>query len=222
MREMIKLRRPKFSAFNYLLTLLTILTPTFVIAGPGDLAGIWQAQRTRSQILPEDPMFTVKGREAQDAFDPSLDPYLRCIVYMPRGMIAWQPTRIEIVESEERVWVLFEAYHQVRRIFLDGRPPFEGEGALWLGHSNGRWEGDTLVVDTVNLKSGISYHWEGLPLSPETTLQERFTRIDDETLEVRITVTDPINYKKPWETINIYRLDSDAHFFEYECDQIEK
>ena len=49
---------------------------------------------------------------------------------MPRGMIAWQPTRIEIIESEERVWILFEAYHQVRRIFLDGRLLLEDEGPL--------------------------------------------------------------------------------------------
>ncbi len=76
---------------------------------------------------------------------------------MPRGMIAWQPTRIEIVESDDRVWVLFEAYHQVRRIFLDGRPPVDGEGQLWLGHSNGHWEGDTLVVETINLKSGTTF-----------------------------------------------------------------
>ena len=155
-------------------------------AAPGDLSGIWQAQRNLSQVLPEDPQFSTQGRTAQNNFDPGLDPYLRCIVYMPRGMIAWQPTRIEIVESDDRVWILFEAYHQVRRIFLDGRPPLDGEGPLWLGHSNGRWEGDTLVVETINLKSGTSYHWEGLPLSDETRLVERFTRADDGTLEIEI------------------------------------
>jgi hypothetical protein len=189
-------------------------------SAPGDLSGIWQAQRNRSQILPEDPQFTPQGRETQDNFDASNDPYLRCVVYMPRGMIAWQPTRIEIVESDERVWILFEAYHQVRRIFLDGRQPLDGEGRLWLGHSNGRWEGDTLIVETINLKTGTTYHWEGLPLSEEARLVERFTRLDDETLEVKITVIDPINYREPWETRNVFRLDSDAHFFEYECDQI--
>ena len=189
-------------------------------SAPGDLSGIWQAQRTRSQVVPEDPQFTTVGREAQNNFDTSKDPYLRCIVYMPRGMIAWQPTRIEIVESDERVWILFEAYHQIRRIFLDGRPPLDGEGRLWLGHSNGHWEGDTLVVETTNLKIGTTYHWQGLPLSAETRLVERFTRLDDETLEVMITVFDPVNYHEPWDTRNVFRLDAEAHFFEYECDQI--
>jgi len=189
-------------------------------SAPGDLSGRWQAQRNRSQVWPEKPQVTPQGRETQNNVDASNDPYLRCVVYMPRGMIAWQPTRIEIVESDERVWILFEAYDQVRRIFLDGRQPLDGEGRLWLGHSNGRWEGDTLIVETINLKTGTTYHWEGLPLSEEARLVERFTRLDDETLEVKITVIDPINYREPWETRNVFRLDSDAHFSEYECDQI--
>ncbi|MGI9258795.1 MAG: hypothetical protein ACR2QQ_08165 [Gammaproteobacteria bacterium] len=207
-------------ALRFPVLLLLIAGMNCASAASGDLAGIWQAQRNASQVLPENPLFTAQGREAQNNFDPGKDPYLRCIVYVPRAMIAWQPTRIEIVESSERVWILFEAYHQVRRIFLDGRPPLDGEGPLWLGHSNGRWEGDTLVVDTVNLKAGTTYHWEGLPLSGETRLEERFTRLDNETLEIRIKVTDPVNYEEPWETINIYRADPDAHFFEYECDQV--
>lgn len=202
-----------------IVALLVVTAAATAQGAPGDLSGIWQAQRNRSQVLPEDPQFTTLGRDAQNNFDPSRDPYLRCIVYMPRAMIAWQPTRIEITESEDRVWVLFEAYHQVRRIFLDGRPPLEGEGPLWLGHSNGYWEDDTLIVETINLKSGTSYHWEGLPLSDETRLVERFTRLDDETLQVEITVYDAVYYSEPWRTKNVYRLDSDARFFEYECDQ---
>ena len=190
------------------------------VLAEGNLSGIWEAQYQTSQVLPETADFTPDGRQAQLDFDPAEDPYLRCIVYMPRAMLAWQPTRIEIVQSEERIWVLFEAYHQTRRIFLDGRQPFEGEGRLWLGHSNGHWEGDTLVVETINLKEGTSYHWEGLPLSGETRVIERFTRLDQNTLEIRMTIVDPVNYEQPWETRHLFGLDPDAHFFEYECDQV--
>ena len=45
-------------------------------------------------------------------------------------------------------------------------------------------------------------------------------RLDEETLEIRVTVIDPVNYHEPWETRNLYRLDPEAHFFEYECDQV--
>ena len=188
------------------------------VSAAGDLSGIWQGQFLESQVLPENPGFTPAGRQAQREFDPANDPYLRCIVYMPRAMLAWQPTRIEIIQSETRVWILFEAYHQVRRIFLDGTPPFEAEGRLWLGHSNGRWEGDSLVVETNHLRENISFHWEGLPLSGEARITERFTRLNDETLEVLMTVIDPVYYERPWETRHLFRLDPDAHFFEYECD----
>ena len=110
----------------------------------------------------------------------------------------------------------------MRRIFLDGRLLLEDEGPLWLGHSNGHWEGETFIVNTVNLKSGTSYHWEGLPLSDETRLVEQFTRLDKETLEIEITVHDAVNYLEPWKTRNLFRLDPDAYFFEYECDQVNR
>ena len=187
----------------------------------GTISGIWRAERWQSQVLPEEPLFSAVGREAQSNFDTSVDPYLRCIVYMPRAMLAWAPTSIEIIQSEERVWVLFEAYHQVRRIFLDGRPPPEGVGATWLGHSTGHWEGDVLVVETTGLRAA-SYFWEGLPLSESTRLIERFTRLDETTLEIRMTVIDPVNYLEPWETRQVFSLHPDAHFYEYECDQVAR
>ena len=186
----------------------------------GRIDGIWRAQRELSQVLPQDPPFSEAGHQAQADFDAFNDPYLRCIVYMPRAMIAWSPTSMEIIQSDERVWILFEAYHQVRRIFLDGRRPPPGVGPTWMGHSNGRWEGDTLVVDTTELRGDASFFWEGLPLSESTRIVERFTRIDAQTLEIHMTITDPVNYTRPWETRHVWRLTPDAHFYEYECDRV--
>ena len=186
----------------------------------GMINGIWRAQRELSQVLPENPPFSEAGREAQENFDAFNDPYLRCIVYMPRAMIAWPSTSMEIVQSDERVWILFETYHQVRRIFLDGRSPPEGVGSTWLGHSNGHWEGETLVVETTGLRGNTSYFWEGLPLSESTRISERFTRLDEETLEIHMTITDPVNYTEPWETRHVWGLTPDAHIYEYECDRV--
>ena len=186
----------------------------------GMIGGIWRAHRELSQVLPENPPFSVAGREAQENFDTFNDPYLRCIVYMPRAMIAWAPTSLEIVQSDERVWILFEAYHQVRRIFLNERSPPEAVGPTWLGHSNGHWEGDILVVETTGLRGNTSYFWDGLPLSESTRINERFRRLDDETLEVHMTITDPVNYTEPWETRHVWGLTPDAHIYEYECDRI--
>ena len=179
--------------------------------------GIWSADRVASEIWPEDTRFTPRGRETFDNHDPNTDdPALYCAVYMPRVMVGWGRKPIEIFQADDRLWTLHERMHQVRRIYLDGRAPPEGEGSTWMGHSTGVWDGDTLVVETVNLRRGI-YNWSGLPLSGEHRIVEHITRLDEETLEVLLTIIDPVNYEEPWTTKNIWRLTPDMHFYEYEC-----
>ena len=179
--------------------------------------GIWSADREASEIWPEDPRFTPQGRETLDNHDPSTDdPALSCAVYVPRVMVAWGRKPIEIFQTDDRLWTLHERMHQVRRIYLDGRAPPEDEGPTWMGHSTGVWNGDTLVVETVSLRKSI-YNWSGLPLSGEHRIIEHITRLDEETLEVLVTVIDPANYEEPWTTKNIWRLTPDVHFYEYEC-----
>lgn len=179
--------------------------------------GIWSADREASEIFPQDPAFTPEGREALDNHDPnSDDPALYCAIYMPRVMVAWGRKPIEIFQTDDRLWTLHERMHQVRRIYLDGRPPPADEGPTWMGHSTGTWDGDTLVVETVNLRKSI-YNWSGLPLSGGHRVVEHITLLDEETLEVLITVIDPVNYEEPWTTRNVWRLTPDIHFYEYEC-----
>ena len=181
--------------------------------------GIWSTDRDASDIWPEDPRFTSEGRETLDNHDPNTDdPALYCAVYMPRVMVGWGRKPMEIFQAENRIWTLHERMHQVRRIYLDGRAPPEGEGPTWMGHSTGVWDGDTLVVETVNLRRSI-YNWSGLPLSGEHRIVEHISRLDEETLEVLITVIDPVNYEEPWTTRNIWRLTPDIHFYEYECQE---
>ncbi len=187
------------------------------LSSAASFEGIWSTDRSRSEILPDDPGFTPAGREALDSYDPDADdPALACAVYMPRTMIAWGRNPMEIFQSDEQLWIVFERMHQVRRIFLDGRPPLEDEGPTWMGHSTGIWDDETLVVETVNMREAI-FHWSGLPLSGDTRVVERFTLLDEGTLEILLTVIDPVNYREPWTTRHVWRLDPDAAFYEYEC-----
>ena len=203
-------------------SLTSLLAAVFVALPAGavpSFEGIWSADRVASEIWPQDPRFTPRGREALDNHDPTTDdPALYCTVYMPRVMVAWGRKPIEIFQADDRLWTLHERMHQVRRIYLDGRPPPEDEGPTWMGHSTGSWDGETLVVETVNLHRSI-YNWSGLPLSGEHRVVERFTLLDEETLEVLLTIIDPVNYEEPWSTRNIWRLTPDVHFYEYECQQ---
>ena len=201
-------------------SLTSLLAAVFVALPAGavpSFEGIWSADRVASDIWPQDPRFTPRGRQALDNHDPATDdPALYCAVYMPRVMVAWGRKPIEIFQADDRLWTLHERMHQVRRIYLDGRPQPEDEGPTWMGHSTGVWEGETLVVETVNLRESI-YNWSGLPLSGQHRIVERITRLDEETLEVLLTVIDPVNYEEPWTTRNIWRLTPDVHFYEYEC-----
>ncbi len=200
---------------GYLLFGVSLIGPQLTTAATFE--GIWSTDRSRSTILPDDPTFTPVGREALDNYDPDTDdPALACAIYMPRTMIAWGRNPMEIFQSDEQLWIVFERMHQVRRIFLDGRPPPEDEGPTWMGHSTGAWDGESLVVETVNMRGEI-FHWSGLPLSEETRVVERFTLLDRESLEILLAVIDPVNYEVPWTTRHVWRLDPDADFYEYEC-----
>jgi hypothetical protein len=200
---------------GYLFLVTASLMPA--LSSAATFEGIWSTDRARSTILPDDPGFTAAGREALDSFDPDRDdPALFCAVYMPRTMIAWGRNPMEIFQTDDQLWIVFERMHQVRRIFLDGRAPLEDEGPTWMGQSTGVWEGETLVVETVGMREGI-FHWSGLPLSTETRVTERFTLLDEGSLEILLTVTDPVNYEAPWTTRHVWRLTPDVDFYEYEC-----
>jgi hypothetical protein len=100
--------------------------------------------------------------------------------------------------------------HNARIIPTDGRP--HGTLPQWTGDSRGRWEGDTLVVDTINFKRETS-----LPGSTVNThLVERFTRVDAKTIRYEFTVTDPTAYTRPWTAVEPLRA-IDESLFEYAC-----
>ena len=123
-----------------------------------------------------------------------------------------------IVQSPGYVTILHEEYRDRRIIPVDGRP--HGNIRQWFGDAVGRWEGDTLVVDTTNFLDRTNYEWANIWTRPSETLHlvERFKRIDADTLEYTITVEDPTTFTKPWTAvIPISRLPDDTQIYEYAC-----
>lgn len=117
---------------------------------------------------------------------------------------------LQIVQTPGYVVILNEMVHEARIIPTDGRP--HGTMRRWTGDSRGRWEGDTLVVDTINFKRETSLTGS----SASTTLVERFTRVDEETIKYEFTVTDPQMYTRPWSAMMPLRA-IDEQLFEYAC-----
>ena len=124
----------------------------------------------------------------------------------------------QIVQTPDTVVILNEMIHDARIIPMDGRPHVPSNMHLWMGDSRGHWEGDTLVIDTTNLrdKAGLQGGLESLHSSENMHLVERFTRVDSDTLLYEFTVSDPSMYTKNW-TAQIPSVKADSPIFEYAC-----
>jgi hypothetical protein len=137
---------------------------------------------------------------------------VRCITYGVPNMLAGYNSYFEIRQSAGYVTIMQEMIHDVRIVPLDGRPHLGKDIRLWNGDPRGRWEGDTLVVDTTNYsaRGAIRGATENLHLI------ERFRRVSPEMIEYSITFDDPATWTKPWTAV--LRLKSTTEkIYEYAC-----
>jgi hypothetical protein len=174
------------------------------------------------------PALTPEGQALQDARPsgqangPFHTPedfsyYDRCITRGVTGSIlpSLYGDAMRIVQSPTEVAISYEMLHDTRIIPLDGRPPADDGVRQYMGSSVGRFEGDTLVVETTNftgeLPVGRMAHTEAL------TLTERFTRIDPDMLDYVVTVDDPRTLERPWTFRLTLTTQPDYEVLEYSC-----
>ena len=139
----------------------------------------------------------------------------RCIIWASTGppmMPTAYNNNIRILQSPGYVTILVEMIHDARVIRLDGSPHIASNVHQWRGDSRGRWEGDTLVVETTNFTGKTSFRGS----SEKMRLIERFKRMDADTLLYQYTVDDLSSFEKPW-TVEIPLPRSEAPMFEYAC-----
>jgi len=179
------------------------------IAKLPDWSGVWDIDwrsfngssatgETAPKLTPEYAARYAQFHAAQKRGEAQQTETANCV---PPGMpgIMAQPYPIEFLFTPGKVTLAIEAYGQMRRIFTDGRPQPPDPDPTFQGHSIGRWEGDTLVVDTVGFNEG---HWlsvNGLPRTSQLHLVERFTRADYNTLRYEATIDDPGAYTQSWK-----------------------
>jgi len=126
----------------------------------------------------------------------------------------------KIIQTRDLIVIIYEANANVRQIFLDGRPaPTNDPQPWWYGYSRGRWEGDTLVVETTNFRDGGWLDVNGAPLTDQGKLTERFRRPAFGTLEIDVTIDDPKAYTKPWTVRVNQRLLVDTELIEFVCNE---
>ena len=120
---------------------------------------------------------------------------------------------ILVVQTPDHVMLLHEMIHEFRIIPLDGRPHVASDVRQWLGDARGRWDGDTLVVETTRFSDQQVFRG----LSLETArLIERFTLVDPDTLRYEVTFEDPVNLRRPW-TAMLAMPRTEGPMFEYAC-----
>ena len=144
--------------------------------------------------------------------------YERCISRgLPGAMMpGFYNHNYNILQTPDYVVVYVEMIHDARIIPLDGRSPISPNIRQWLGNSRGHWEGDTLVVETTNFTKVSGRARTVFGASEYTHLVERFTRVDEDTIDYQFTVTDPTEYARPW-TAAIPMTQLEGLLFEYAC-----
>lgn len=155
-------------------------------------------------------------READAKGQPLANNAVACLPDgMPGMMTAVFP--MEILQSRGQITIIEEAYTQVRRILMD-RPQkaLDDIEPGFYGHSVGRWEGDTLIVDTIGIKENVRY--QNVPHSKEMRIRERMRLVAPDMLWNEITIEDPTVLEKPWTFTFAYQRMKDYTLLEYICE----
>jgi hypothetical protein len=196
-----------------------------------DLSGSWAPSRATGPGAPAAPTPVVL-KPAYKAIYDALQAKMReatargeqyvvkglCSPYgMPTMMtVAVYPT--EIIQTPKQVTIIGEAFSEVRRVYID-KPqlPIDDVAPGYYGRSVGKWEKDTLVVDTVGVKETVA-GYQNMPHSDQMRITERFRRPTPDTLHDQITIEDPVVLEKPVTYTLVYRLVPDYEMVEFVCD----
>ena len=192
--------------------------------GPGSLNGIWhidvykssarflerdRVMKTATGALPPLQPWAAEVLEKRikqsEGGDPWPNTLARCLPQGTPGMLlAGSAYPVQIIESPAQVTMLFEELTNYRVIPLNRTHPADVDPS-YMGNSVGRWEGDTLVIDTIGLNDETTLDQVGMPHSDQMHVVERLRRVDKDTMEIRFTIDDPKAFTSTWETKATYK-----------------
>jgi hypothetical protein len=197
--------------------------------GKPDLSGLWQrpyvpdmtkTNKDKTQIGTPELPFTEAGLKAWKSYDAANGDYTgSCLPFgLMRSMNS--PDPIQIMQSPTYVALLYEQNTWFHVIPLN-KPHRDGV-PTWFGDSVGHWQGDTLVVDTVNFNGRTRLDTIGHPHSDALHVIEHFTRTDAGHIAYEVTVDDPKTFTKTWTNTRIFTLRPDWEIMEYSCEENNK
>jgi hypothetical protein len=183
----------------------------------GDLTGVWQGPYTADLTAKTTAEMTEWGKQKFAKFDGLMDPCL------PVGVTrqANAPDPIEIVQTPQRVVILYESWHIFRSIPVNAEHP-KNLDPTWFGNSTAKWDGDTLVIDVTGLNDKTNLDTNGHPHSDQLHLIEKLRRTGPTTMSYEVTVDDPKAYTAPWTQKRVFQLKPKLELMEYVCLENEK
>jgi hypothetical protein len=196
---------------------------------PPDISGTWSPVRAATAggkrnvdfPAPDKIPFQQATKARYESSKPMSDLEAGCV---PRGAVRYTTTAmlpLDIVQTPQKTLFLFNQHSAFRRIYTDGRKHPENQTPSYFGHSIGRWEGSTLVVDTVGEKEStwLSVTDKGLPHSDALHVTERIRLIEDgKYLESEITVEDPKAYTAPMKVVRYWERTANVVDPEFVCE----
>jgi hypothetical protein len=198
------------------------------VGGHADLSGVWQGpyvpDMTRDgrgqkgePVLP----FTPAGEAEWKSYDPANGDYTgSCLPFgLSRSVNA--PNPLQIFHSGTSVAFLFEINNWFHIVPTDGRAHPKDPNPQWFGHSVGKWDGDTLTVETIGFNGWTRLDTVGHPHSDALHLTQTFRRADAEHIAYTVTVDDPKTYTKPWKNERTFTLQK-GELIEYSCEENNK
>jgi hypothetical protein len=186
--------------------------------GRADLSGVWNKAIHQDTSRPVAPLpFTAAGLKAFNDGDKIIDPTSRCVLPgVPR--VNNSPYPMQIMQMADRVVFVYEYMHNFRVIYTDGRGHRKNWEPSLMGDSIGRWEGDTLVIDTVNLTDRTRLDSHGNVHSDALHVIERWRRMSANQMWYEATIDDPKFYTRPWTTGYVIPLaPKEWEIMEYAC-----
>jgi hypothetical protein len=191
--------------------------------GKPDLNGLWGTDRNfyldiakslkPGETLPLQPWAEKTTRERLSKDDPEAN----CL---PAGVPRMTPYPWRIAQQPAYIFFLFEGnIHSYRQIFIDGRKHPDDPDPTWYGHSTGKWDGDTLVVDTIGFNDKTWFDFAGHPHTEKLHTTERFRRPDFSHLDLEVVIDDPGAYTKPFSMYGHVSLSPNGEIMEYVCNE---
>jgi hypothetical protein len=195
--------------------------------GKPDLNGVWErpyvpdmTRNARGQQGLADLPFTPAGLQNWKSYDPADGDYTGSCMPFGLSRSINSPYPVQIVQNDKYVALLFEQSTWFHVIPTDNRPHPQGDALnpTWFGNSVGRWEGETLVVDTIGFNGYTRLDTIGHPHSDALHLIQTFRRVDAGHIVYTITIDDPKTYTKPWKNERTFTL-SQGELIEYSCEE---